>query len=215
MDIPDLMSYMTEERLRDVLDQFRSFGPLPGIALTFLKSFIPPLPTLLIVGVNAAVYGLWLGFLYSWIGMVAGCLVTFLVVRRVGEHRYLRRWAEKPNVQKSMRWIRRNAFSYVFLLSLFPVGPFVIINIAAGLARMPLRSFLIAVLVCKGIMVLLVSYIGHDLARFLRNPWELLYVAAFVGVSLWLVRAIEARFSRRDPLLEEPRTIEQAGGNRH
>ncbi|MFK7692412.1 TVP38/TMEM64 family protein [Paenibacillus sp. HJGM_3] len=215
MDIPDLMSYMTEERLRDVLDQFRSFGPLPGIALTFLKSFIPPLPTLLIVGVNAAVYGLWLGFLYSWIGMVAGCLVTFLVVRRVSEHRYLRRWAEKPKVQKSMRWIRRNAFSYVFLLSLFPVGPFVIINIAAGLARMPLRSFLLAVLVGKGIMVLLVSYIGHDLARFVRNPWELLYVVAFVGVSLWLVRAIEARFSRRDPLLEEPSTIEQAGGNRH
>jgi uncharacterized membrane protein YdjX (TVP38/TMEM64 family) len=194
-----LLSYLTEENLTELLEKYRSLGPFPGILLTFLKSFIPPLPTILIVGVNAAVYGLWLGFLYSWIGIVSGCIVTFLIIRKIAGHPYLVRWAQKPKVEKSMLWIRRNAFSYVFLLSIFPVGPFVVINMAAGIARMRLRSFIIAICFGKAIMVLSVSFIGYDLARFKRNPLEILYVLLFIGVSLWLSKRIEARFTKNAP----------------
>jgi uncharacterized membrane protein YdjX (TVP38/TMEM64 family) len=193
-----ILSYLTEENLTDLLEKYRSLGPFPGILLTFMKSFIPPLPTILIVGVNAVVYGLWLGFLYSWIGIVSGCLVTFLLVRKIAGHPYLERWAQKPKVKKSMLWIRRNAFSYVFLLSIFPVGPFVVINMAAGIARMRLRSFILAICFGKAIMVLSVSFIGYDLARFKRNPLEIIYVLLFIGVSLWLSKKIETRFTKNE-----------------
>lgn len=197
MDLLSIQSYLTEDTLRDLLEKYRSFGPFPGIFLTFMKSFIPPLPTMVIVGVNAAVYGLWLGFLYSWIGIVSGCLVTFLIVRKIAGHPYLVRWVQKPKVQKSMLWVRRNAFSYVFLLSIFPVGPFVVINMAAGMARMRVRSFLIAICFGKAIMVLSVSYIGYDLSRFMRNPYEIIYVLLFIGVSLWISKKIETRFTAK------------------
>jgi uncharacterized membrane protein YdjX (TVP38/TMEM64 family) len=203
MNITDILSNVTEENLKHLLDKYRDYGPFPGIALTFLKSFIPPLPTILIVGVNAAVYGLWLGFLYSWFGIVSGCLVTFLIVRRVAGHPYFLRWAQKPKVQKSLLWVRRNAFSYVFLLSLFPVGPFVVINIAAAIARMRLRSFFIAIFFGKAIMVLSISIIGHDFARFIAHPIELAYVALFVGLSLWISKKIEARFTKDTEKLSE------------
>lgn len=193
----DIMSWLTEERLRTLLEQYRSLGPLPGVGLTFMKSFVPPLPTIAIVGLNAAVYGLWLGFLYSWIGLVAGCTVTFLIIRAIATHPYLAKWAKRPKVAKAMTWVRQSGFSYVFLLSLFPVGPFVVINMAAGLAGMKLRSFLIALCAGKAIMVLAVSYIGNDVERFIRHPWELIYVVLFIGLSLWGVKAIEAGFARR------------------
>lgn len=192
----DIMSWLTEERLRTLLEQYRSLGPLPGVGLTFMKSFVPPLPTIAIVGLNGAVYGLWLGFLYSWIGLVAGCVTTFLFIRKIGSHRYLRKWAERPKVAKSMTWVRQSGFSYVFLLSLFPVGPFVVINMAAGLAAMRLRSYLIALCAGKAIMVFAVSYIGNDVDRFIRHPGEIVYVLLFIGVSLWGVKAIESRFAR-------------------
>ena len=178
----DIMSWLTEDNLRHLLEQYRSFGPFPGIALTFLKSFIPPLPTIAIVGLNGAVYGLWLGFLYSWIGLVAGCVTTFWIIRKVASHRYLRKWAERPKVAKSMTWVRQSGFSYVFLLSIFPVGPFVVINMAAGLAGMRFRSYLLALTVGKAIMVFAVSYIGNDLERFIRQPWEIIYVLVFIGL---------------------------------
>jgi uncharacterized membrane protein YdjX (TVP38/TMEM64 family) len=179
-----------------MLEQYRSLGPLPGIGLTFMKSFVPPLPTIAIVGLNGAVYGLWLGFLYSWIGLVAGCVTTFLIIRKIAAHPYLQQWARRPKVAKSMTWVRQSGFSYVFLLSLFPVGPFVVINMAAGLAGMRLRSYLIALCAGKAIMVFAVSYIGNDVDRFIRNPWEIIYVLLFIGFSLWCVKAIEARFAR-------------------
>lgn len=196
MSISDILSNVTEDNLKSLLEQYRDFGPFPGIALTFMKSFIPPLPTILIVGVNAAVYGLWLGFLYSWLGIVSGCLVTFLVVRRIAGHPYFVRWAQKPKVQKSLIWVRRNAFSYVFLLSIFPVGPFVVINMAAAVAQMRIRSFIIAIMFGKAIMVMSVSIIGHDFGRFIERPAELVYVVLFVGASLWVSKKIESRFTR-------------------
>ncbi|CAI6080500.1 TVP38/TMEM64 family protein [Cohnella sp. JJ-181] len=197
MNIIHQLQELKEEDLLAFLDQYRSFGPLPGILLTFLKSFIPPLPTILIVGVNAAVYGLWLGFLYSWIGIVLGCLVTFAVIRKIADRPYWQRWAERPRVSKGMRWVRRNAFSYVFLLSLFPVGPFVVINIAAALARMRFRSFAVAILLGKAVMVFLISFIGHDPARFLRHPEEAIYALLFVAATWWVGRRVEAYGIRR------------------
>jgi uncharacterized membrane protein YdjX (TVP38/TMEM64 family) len=195
MYLLDIMSWLTEDNLRHMLEQYRSFGPFPGILLTFMKSFIPPLPTIAIVGLNGAVYGLWLGFLYSWIGLVAGCVTTFWIIRKVASHRYLRKWAQRPKVARSMTWVRQSGFSYVFLLSIFPVGPFVVINMAAGLAGMRFRSYLFALIVGKAIMVFAVSYIGNDLERFIRQPWEILYVLLFIGLSLWGVKAIEAKFA--------------------
>ncbi|OCT16482.1 hypothetical protein A8709_02015 [Paenibacillus pectinilyticus] len=194
MDIKELLSYFTEANLMLLLDKYRSLGPLPGLLLPFLKSFIPPLPTMVIISVNAAVYGLWLGFLYSWIGIVCGCLVTFAIVKKVAAHPYLVRWSQKPNVQKSLNWARRQAFNYVFILSLFPLGPFVVINMAAGLVRMRFRSFLVAVAAGKAVMVMSVSFIGYDLKRFVDKPYELLYVALFIAISLVISKRVEKRF---------------------
>jgi uncharacterized membrane protein YdjX (TVP38/TMEM64 family) len=121
--------------------------------------------------------------------------VTFLIVRQIAGHPYFIRWAQKPKVVKSMLWVQRNAFSYVFLLSIFPVGPFVVINIAAAVARMRLRSFIIAICFGKAIMVLSVSFIGYNLTRFREHPIEILYVVLFIGVSLWISKKIETRFT--------------------
>lgn len=155
------------------------------------------MPTIVIVGVNAAVYGLWAGFLYSWIGMVAGCFTTFLLVRKISGTPLIERWAKKPKVQRGMRWIQRNGFSYVFLLGILPVGPFVAVNVAAGLARMNLMSYLMAVTLGKGIMVFCVSYIGANLSDLMAEPFKLLGVLAFILLSLWSSRKLDSYFVRK------------------
>ncbi|OBR62453.1 hypothetical protein A7K91_02225 [Paenibacillus oryzae] len=197
-----LLSSWTEGDLRAWLEHFRSFGPLPGILLTFMKSFVPPLPTMVIIGLNAAVYGLWQGFLYSWIGIVSGCLTTFMLVRKASNLRYVQRWRQKPKVQKALHWARRNAFSYVFVLSLFPMGPFVAVNVAAAVSGMTVRSYLAALLPGKAIMIFYVSYIGYDLERFARRPWEIVFIVLFVALAWWISRKVEAHFTKMGQLDE-------------
>lgn len=190
-----MMDYFTEQNIELFLERFRSMGPLPGILLTFLKSFVPPLPTIVLVGANAAIYGMWLGFLYSWIGLVTGSLVTFLLIRKAAETPVMLRWAAKPKVRKAMIWARRNGFSFVFLLSMLPIGPFVVINMAAGLTRMSAVSFGAAVALGKAVMVFCVSYIGTHLSDFAAQPVKLLGIAAFIAASLWLNRKMQSYFT--------------------
>ncbi|MCM3785428.1 TVP38/TMEM64 family protein [Neobacillus mesonae] len=191
----DIMSYFTEENLIRLLEQFRSFGPLPGILITFLKSFIPPLPTLLLVGANGVVYG-WAGFFYSWIGLVGGSFLTFLIIRKIAQSSYIQRWSQKPKVQRSLLWIRRNAFSYVFLLGMFPMGPFVLVNMAAGVAQMRPGMFLLAAGLGKGIMVFYVTYIGTNLEAIVQQPLILLGIVLFIALTIVVSRRLEAYYTR-------------------
>ncbi|WP_152396105.1 TVP38/TMEM64 family protein [Paenibacillus guangzhouensis] len=200
--IADILSYISDGNWVELLEKYRSLGPFPGIFLTFMKSFVPPLPTIVLVGGNAAVYGFWLGFLYSWIGLVSGCAVTYLIVAKISGSRFAKRWTSKPKVQRGMRWARQNAFSYVFLLGILPVGPFVAVTVAAAAARMPFRSFLLACGMGKAIMVFMVSYIGYDLKRFMERPIELLYVVLFIVASLWVSKRIEKRFARAEEAID-------------
>lgn len=194
----ELLSAVTEEQLQELLDRYKSFGPLPGLLLPFVKSFIPPLPTLFIIALNAAVYGLWLGFLYSWIGLVCGSMASFLLIRKVAGSSLLSRWTEKPKVVRGMQWVRRNGFSYVFLLSLFPMGPFVVINIVAGLARMKLRTFALALAAGKAVMVFAVSFFGYDLSRYWDNPLLLVLILLLIAASWVAGRKLEARYTKSD-----------------
>ncbi|MBJ9990603.1 TVP38/TMEM64 family protein [Paenibacillus sp. S28] len=199
-----IMEYFTEQNIELLLERFRSLGPLPGILLTFLKSFVPPLPTIMIVGANAAIYGLWLGFLYSWIGLVTGSFLTFWLFRKASDTPFIQRWAVRPKVRMAMVWAQRNGFSFVFLLSMLPIGPFVVINMAAGLTRMPTVSFAAAVTLGKGAMVFCVSYIGMHLSDFIAQPVKLIGVALFIAASIWLNRRLQAYFTSSAAVASEP-----------
>jgi uncharacterized membrane protein YdjX (TVP38/TMEM64 family) len=191
-----IIDLFTEQNLALWLEKYRSLGPLPGILLTFMKSFVPPLPTIVIVGLNAALYGLWWGFLYSWIGLISGSLLTFLLVRKGSQLAWIRRWSAKPKVEQALVWARRNGFNYVFLLGMLPVGPFVIVNIVAGLTRMSVLSFFVAVALGKGVMVFCVSYIGTHLSDFMAEPLKLAGVVAFIIFSLWMNKALQRYFAK-------------------
>ncbi|WP_411343733.1 TVP38/TMEM64 family protein [Paenibacillus sp. WLX1005] len=200
--VSDWLSYLNEDNLKRWMNEYRSLGPLISILIPFLKSFIPPMPTVIVLGVNAAVYGLWIGFLYSYIGIIGGSLVAFALIRKLSQHRYLARLTNRPKVDRTRRWIREHGFTYVFLLSLFPVGPFTMLNIAAGLSGIRFRSFLIAILFGRGLMVFAVSFIGADLALYWEKPWYIALVVLFIVVCLMISRRIEAFFSKKDEQIQ-------------
>lgn len=197
-DLMEFISQLSEEHVLELLERYRSMGPFLGIFITFMKSFIPPLPTIVIVGANAAAYGLWPGFLYSWIGITSGCIVSFLIIRKLAGHRLIERMRERPKVKKGMLWIRNNAFSYVFVLSILPVGPFVVVNLVAGIAKMPIRSYMLAIALGKALMVFIVSFFGHDIVRMIQNPEQLIYIGLFIAISIWISKKIEAKFIKNE-----------------
>ncbi|XID96249.1 TVP38/TMEM64 family protein [Paenibacillaceae bacterium WGS1546] len=182
------------EEIERLLHRYSQFGPLPGIVLPFLEALLPFLPLVVFVVANAAAYGMWAGFFYSWIGVALGALVVFLLARRFG-NRYGDRLRRRfPKTETFFGYIERKGFTPIFLLACFPFTPSVIVNIAAGLSRIPLPTFLIAMCLGKAVMIFTLSFLGHDLRAMADQPWRIVMAIGIIGL-LWLGgRKLESRY---------------------
>src|SRR3954454_21097044 len=99
MDLNTLKEWFTLENIMELIKAYRSFGPLPGILLPMLEAFFPFLPLFLFVMANANAFGLWFGFLFSWIGACTGALMVFWIVRKYGRKRALNFLTKNKQVQ--------------------------------------------------------------------------------------------------------------------
>jgi uncharacterized membrane protein YdjX (TVP38/TMEM64 family) len=186
---------MNLEEIKKLLERYSALGPLPGILLPFIEAFLPILPLIVFVVANASAYGMWAGFLYSWIGVCAGSFFVFLLARRFS-YRYGDRIRRRfPKSEKFFGWIENKGFTPIFVLACFPFSPSVIVNIASGLSKVPLHTFLIAILMGKAVMIFTLSFLGHDLQAMVDQPWRVV-MAIGILILLWLGgRKLEARFS--------------------
>jgi len=187
-----------EELIEELLVYYEGLGPLPGILLPFIESLLPFLPLIVIVMTNAAAYGLFKGFLYSWIGETVGSITVFLIIRHF-RHIAIFRWIHKNDkVHKVMGWVEKRGFGPIFLLLCFPFSPSSVINLVSALSGVSLGQFALAILLGKTVMIFSLAYVGSSLFSFAENPIRTIVVAG--GVTLfWLFgKQIERRLHKRD-----------------
>ncbi|WP_070119893.1 TVP38/TMEM64 family protein [Bacillus marinisedimentorum] len=195
-DIEWIKEYFTIENMIEMLGEYRALGPLPGILLPMIEAFLPIFPLVLFVMANAAAFGLWKGFILSWTGAVLGATLVFLIIRKLGQQRFFRFIRKHPQVQKLMNWVERHGFGPLFLLLCFPFSPSAIINVVAGLSRISIYQFLLAVMLGKVVMIFTISYIGYDIMSWIRNPAKSIIILISITL-LWLVgKRIEKRLQR-------------------
>ncbi|MFC4322305.1 TVP38/TMEM64 family protein [Litchfieldia salsa] len=195
MEFETFREWFTLENILELLGQYRSFGPLPGILLPMLEAFLPILPLVVFVMANAAAFGLWLGFIYSWIGTCVGALLVFFLVRKYGQKRFFSFVSRHKKVKKLLEWIERHGFGPLFLILCFPFTPSSVINVVAGLSKIKTSQFVLAVLCGKLVMVFMVSFIGYDVTALFQQPIRTA-IAALIIALLWFVgKQLEKRFT--------------------
>jgi uncharacterized membrane protein YdjX (TVP38/TMEM64 family) len=186
---------MNLDEIQRLLKRYSELGPLPGILLPFLEALIPILPLVVFVVANASAYGMWLGFLYSWIGVCAGSFLVFLLARSFGTKYGERIRRRFPRSEKFFGWVENKGFTPIFLLSCFPFSPSVIVNITSGMSKIRLHTFMTAIMLGKAVMIFTLSFLGHDLQGMIQQPWRIVMAVGIVGL-MWIGgRKLEARFS--------------------
>jgi uncharacterized membrane protein YdjX (TVP38/TMEM64 family) len=100
---------------------------LPGAAIMSLAS--------------GAIFGSIMGTIYANIAATIGATLAFLVTRYLLRDVVLNKFGSK--LEGMNRELETQGFSYLLFLRLVPVFPFFLINLAAGLTRLPLRTFFI------------------------------------------------------------------------
>lgn len=181
----------------EILEKYEQLGPIPGIALPFIEAFLPFLPLMVFVIANGAAYGLFKGFLYSWIGSSVGMIVVFLIIRKFEDKRIFRKLRADRRVKTVTSWVERNGFGPLFILLCFPFSPSALINLVAGLSKVRTQQFILAVLLGKTVMIFSVSYIGSSFVEFAKHPLKTVIIIGCI-VCFWLFGTyLEKKLLRR------------------
>ena len=188
---------MDEEQLKRTIEGYAAYGPLPGILLPFLEAFLAFLPLFVFIAVNANVYGLWLGILYSWIGVILGSFSVFWIARLIGRRPGI--WLQRrfPKTRRFFRWIERRGFTPIFLLACFPFAPSFFINLAAGLSTIRFGTFALAILLGKAVMIFSVSFLSFDFMQLAKQPWRIVTAVVVIAAMWYGGRKLEARYLSR------------------
>ncbi|GLI84314.1 hypothetical protein AF331_08285 [Rossellomorea marisflavi] len=197
MDIQAFKDWFTLENIMDLIQQYRSFGPVPGILLPLLEAFLPFLPLFVFVLANANAFGLWFGFLFSWIGASAGALLVFMLVRRYGEARVFRFLKKNKQAARLTHWVDRHGFGPLFILLCFPFTPSALVNVVAGLSRISIAQYMLAVITGKMVMIFTISFIGYDIVSLVKQPIRTVIVGAIIFLLWFVGKRIEAHLNKK------------------
>ncbi|MCA0994336.1 DedA family protein [Alloyangia pacifica] len=183
--------------------------------LMFLENVFPPIPSELIMplgGFNAAAgteHLVWV-IVAGSIGSLAGALFWYWIGRKLGTHR-LKRLAAKhgrwltilpEDLDRSNDWFTRHGGSAVLIGRLIPtVRTF--ISVPAGVARMPLASFMAFSAVGTVSWTAFLAFAGfllgsqYGLVAGWLDPVSTAVVVGIVGVYIWRVATYGRRKTRR------------------
>lgn len=187
--MPDWFSIDT---LNHLSEQYRALGPFIGFLITFLEAFMPFLPLVLFIMVNANAYGLLGGFVLSWLGTLCGNFAVFLIVRKFGHSKFLVKWVQTKQVQPFIRWVEMAGISPLLVLLCFPFTPAILVNIVAGLSNIRRLYYFITLLISKCVMVFFLTFIFQDISALIHSPTKLVIVTVTL-IVLWFVGKVFER----------------------
>jgi uncharacterized membrane protein YdjX (TVP38/TMEM64 family) len=142
----DLQRYMSLAALKAnrqaLLDYYagHKLVMVAGFMAVYILQTALSLPGAAILSLAAgAIFGSIMGTLYANIAATTGATAAFLMTRYLLRDVVLHRFGSK--LEGMNREMEERGFSYLLFLRLVPLFPFFLINLAAGLTRIPLRTF--------------------------------------------------------------------------
>lgn len=117
-----------------------------GFMAVYIVQTALSLPGAAILSLAAgAIFGSLMGTVYAVIAATLGATLAFLVTRYLLRDAVLGKFG--PKLEGINRELEERGLNYLLFLRLVPLFPFFLINLAAGLTRLPLRTFFIGTLI--------------------------------------------------------------------
>ena len=167
-----------------------SFGPFGLLAIAFLDSILVPIPG----GVDAMLLLLaasrpsWM-LIYvaaAMIGSTAGCVGLYKISERAG-HRALNRFSEKKQKRVKDLIDRYDVLSVLVASVLPPPFPFKLFVVSAGVFRLNLVRFTIAIAVGRTFRYLLEGYLAAHYGEHAKEILAHYYPSIGIGVAVLII----------------------------
>ncbi len=190
-----IKAYLTAESLGQFLDKAGFWAPFVFM-LIYAAGVCLFLPGTLLTGLGAAIFGPYWGFLYVWIGAMAGASAAFLIGRTLGREFAASLIGDK--LKKYDDAIERNGFASVLYLRLvyFPFTP---MNFGMGLTKVRFWDYFSG----TGLGIVVGTFIFTFFIGTLKNVWasgnweQLISFKVFFSIGLFIFSFFIPKFIKK------------------
>lgn len=171
---------------RAFVDSLGWAGPLALIGGFIVQAIIPVIPALVMIAVTARAYGPVEGFFIVYTGTMLGAVAGYWLGRTVGNS-IIRLLIGETARRKTYEFAEKNGAQGILLARLVPIVSADAINLVAGAARMPFRTFMLATLAGALPVTVLVVWLSGNMHRLQLGLLLLSGLVLVVAAArLWL-----------------------------
>lgn len=160
----------SQEKMEAFLRPWGWIGIGLFLLVQVIQTVIPIIPGAITSIAGVAMYGIGWGTLYNWVGIVIGCAILFLVVRRYGES-FVKVVVHPKTYHKYIDWLDKgDGFERFFIIAMIlPFMPADFICALAALTRMSFKKYMIIIMLTKPISILTYTLGATKLIEFIYN----------------------------------------------
>jgi uncharacterized membrane protein YdjX (TVP38/TMEM64 family) len=150
--------FSSQGSLELFIGKFGIWAPFIFVLFQAIQVVFPIMPGGFSLVVGVLIFGPINGFIYNYIGIVAGSAIAFLLAKRFGTP-ILEMLFGKKLKMKYLKWADNKKFPKIFVVAIFmPIAPDDFLCYLAGTTNMKFRSFLTTILLGKPLPIAAYSF---------------------------------------------------------
>lgn len=183
----------TQATVEKWVQQFGAAGPLAVIGFIALEVLIAPIPGSFVPITVGALFGVWPGVLYTWVGNVIGSLLAFTLARHVGRP-LVSRFVQPATLGRLDTFLHRSP-KLLWLVYAVPVFPIDVITFAVGFSAIPFRRFITVMTLGFAMNQIILTTVGDQLLA--ATGWTRMVVAGLAVLLVLGTLIVEHHFTRK------------------
>lgn len=186
--------FQNSDEIKRTIRDAGPWGPIVFIAVQFLQILIAPIPGQAVGFLAGALFGPWLGLLYSMVGAIFGFTTVFVLAKILGRP-FVERFVKKEHLAKFDKLTKNAGPLVLFLIFLLPGFPDDAICYIAGLSALPIRTLVFVSIAGRLPGYLATSFVGAGVGGESVNYVVIaLIIIGLIGVIAYIKRAAIKRF---------------------
>ncbi len=170
----------------EYLSWFEAFSQSPWafaiVIATFLGAAFLGVPQWMLIAGVVFAFGPMTGAVYAWIATMLSASLNFWIGRWIGADRVRQFGGDLVN--RIIGVIRKNGFVTSLAVRLVPTGPFVLVNMAAGVSHMKFLSFISGTGIGIIPKILIVAFLGQSVITGAEGK---IYMLGFLALALLFI----------------------------
>lgn len=165
--------FSSVEEMREYMQNYGQWAAVIFVLLQFAQVVALPIPSTITIGAGTALFGPFLGGVYSWIGILIGSFVAFIIGRYFGYK--VTAWIiGKDTLDKWLKKVKGKSNLLLTFMFLFPFFPDDTLCFVAGVTKMKMPYFIIMISLIRALTIFTTTYSMEGVLIPYTTWWGLL-----------------------------------------